>query len=94
MYENKQKRPKFHFFFAKNGNKNDSPLGFVLLFIASFRLESFGSNFFLKRQHSYFGVMHCENSEFQIAFFWKLIMLQDWKLVQRFIFCLSSILTL
>ena len=70
MYENKQKRPKFHFFFDKNRNKNDSPLGFVLLFTASFRLESFGRCiFFLTRQHSYFGVMHCENSEFQITFF-------------------------
>ena len=26
---------------------------------------------FLTRQHSYFGVMHCENSEFQIALFSK-----------------------
>ena len=66
----KQKRPKFHFF-DKNRNKNDSPLGFVLLFTASFRLESFGRYFFLTRQHSYFGVMHCENSEFQIALFSK-----------------------
>ena len=41
----KQKRPKFHFF-DKNRNKNDSPLGFVLLFTASFRLESFGRYFF------------------------------------------------
>ena len=34
------------FFFDKNRNKNDSPLGFVLLFTASFRLESFGRYFF------------------------------------------------
>ena len=58
-------------FFDKDRNKNDSPLGFVLLFTASFRLESFGRYFFLTRQHSYFGIMHCENSEFQIALFSK-----------------------
>ena len=59
-----KKRPKFHFL-DKNRNKIDSPLGFVLLFTASFRLESFGRYFF------FFGVMHCENSEFQIALFSK-----------------------
>ena len=42
------------------------------------------------RQHSYFGVTHCENSEVQIAVFSKLNMLQGWKLVQRFIFYFSS----
>ena len=40
-----KKRPKFHFL-DKNRNKIDSPLGFVLLFTASFRLESFGRYFF------------------------------------------------
>ena len=60
-----KKRPKFHFL-DKNRNKIDSPLGFVLLFTASFRLESFGRYFFF-----FFGVMHCENSEFQIALFSK-----------------------
>ena len=40
-----------------------------------FVLSHLEVTFFLTRQHSYFGVMHCENSEFQIVFFWKLIML-------------------
>ena len=35
-------------------------------------------------------VMHCENSEVQIAVFLKWNMLRGWKLVQRFIFYLSS----
>ena len=43
-----------------------------------------------ERQHSYFGVTHCENSEVQIAVFSKWNMLRDWNLVQRFTFCLSS----
>ena len=47
--------------------------------------------FFSTRQHSYFGVTHCENSEVQIAVFSKCNMLREWKLSQRFIFCLSSI---
>ena len=42
------------------------------------------------RQHSYFDVKHCENPEVQIAVFSKLNMLREWKLVQRFTFCLSS----
>ena len=46
--------------------------------------------FFPTRQHSYFGVTHCENSEVQIAVFSKWNMLRKWKLVQRFTFCLSS----
>ena len=29
------------------------------------------NDFFSMRQHSYFGVGHCENSEVQIAAFWK-----------------------
>ena len=33
---------------------------------------------------------HCENSEDQIAVFSKWNMLREWKLVQRFTFCLSS----
>ena len=45
---------------------------------------------FSTRQHSYFGVTHCKNSEVQIAVFSKWNMLREWKLVQRFIFCLSS----
>ena len=45
---------------------------------------------FLTRQHSCFGVTHCENSKVQIAVFSKWNMLREWKLVQRFIFCLSS----
>ena len=40
---------------------------------------------FSTRQHSYFGVTHCENSEVQIAVFSKWNMLRGWKLVQRFI---------
>ena len=39
---------------------------------------------FSRRQHSYFVVTYCENSEVQIAVFSK------WKLVQRFTFCLFS----
>ena len=45
---------------------------------------------FPRRQHSYFGVTHCENSQVQIAVFSKWNMLREWKLVQRFTFCLSS----
>ena len=41
---------------------------------------------FRTRQHSYFGVTHCENSEVQIAVFLKWNMLQERKLVERFIF--------
>ena len=46
--------------------------------------------FFSTRQHSYFGVTYCKNSEVQIAVFSKWNMLREWKLVQRFTFCLSS----
>ena len=35
---------------------------------------------FSMRQHSYFGVTHCENSEVQIAVFSKWNMLRGWKL--------------
>ena len=42
------------------------------------------------RQHSYFGVTHCENSEVQIIVFSKWNSLQEWKLVQRFTCYLSS----
>ena len=42
------------------------------------------------RQHSYFGVTYCENWEVQIAVFSKQNTLRGWKLVQRFIFYLSS----
>ena len=42
------------------------------------------------RQHSYFGVTHCENSEVQIAVISKRKTLEEWKLVKRFTFCLSS----
>ena len=45
---------------------------------------------FSTRQHSCFGVTHCENSEVRIAVFSKWNMLREWKLEQRFIFCLSS----
>ena len=38
----------------------------------------------------FFGVTHCENLEVQIAVFSKWNMLWDWKLVQRFIFGVSS----
>ena len=38
------------------------------------------------RQHSYFGVTHCENLEVQIAVFSKWNMLREWKLVQKFYF--------
>ena len=41
-------------------------------------------DFFSTRQHSYFGVTHCENSEVQIAVFSKRHMLRKWKLVERF----------
>ena len=44
---------------------------------------------FSTRQHSYFGVTHRENSEVQIAVFSTWNMLREWKLVQRFTFCLS-----
>ena len=36
------------------------------------------------------GVTHCQNLEVQIAVFSKWNMLREWKLVQRFTFCLSS----
>ena len=35
-------------------------------------------------------LLHCESSEAQIALFSKWNMLREWKLVQRFTFCLSS----
>ena len=44
---------------------------------------------FSTRQHSYFGVTQRENSEVQIAVFSTWNMLREWKLVQRFTFCLS-----
>ena len=44
---------------------------------------------FSTRQHCYFGATHCENSEVQIAVFSKWNMLREWKLAQRFTFCLS-----
>ena len=44
---------------------------------------------FSTRQHSNFGLTHCENSEVQIAVFSKWNMLRKWKLVQRFTFWLS-----
>ena len=47
-------------------------------------------DFFSMRQHSYFGVTLCENSEVQIALFSKWNMLQGRKLVPRVIFYLSS----
>ena len=40
------------------------------------------SSLFSSRQHSYFSVTHCENSEVEIVVFCKWNMLQDWKLVQ------------
>ena len=46
-------------------------------------------DFFSARQHSYFGVTHSENLEVQIAVFSKRNTLGEWKLVQRFAFCLS-----
>ena len=49
--------------------------------------KSRGETFF--REHSYFGVTHCENSEVQIAVFFKWNVLREWKLVKRFTFCLS-----
>ena len=49
------------------------------------------------RQHSYFGVTHCEKLEVQTAAFSKMkhatgmeTCTKKWKLVQRFTFCLSS----
>ena len=36
-----------------------------------FVLSHLEDTFFLTRQHSYFGVIHCENSEFQIPLFSK-----------------------
>ena len=47
-------------------------------------------DFFSMRQHSNFGVTHCDNLEVQIAVFSKWNILRKWKLVQRFTFCLSS----
>ena len=44
---------------------------------------------FSTRQHSYFCVTHRENSEVQIAVFSTWNMLREWKLAQRFTFCLS-----
>ena len=41
---------------------------------------------FWSRQHSYFGVTHCENSEVQIAVFSKWNMLREWKLVKDLLF--------
>ena len=52
--------------------------------------ENQGRDFFSTRQHFYSGVTHCENSEVQIAVFSKWNVLREWKLVQRFTFCLSS----
>ena len=52
--------------------------------------KSRGETFFSVRQHSYFDVTDCENSEIQIAVLSKWNMLREWKLVQRFTFCLSS----
>ena len=49
-----------------------------------------GRGFFSTRQHSYFDITHCENSEVQIAVFSKWNMLREWKLVKRFTFCLPS----
>ena len=43
---------------------------------------------FSTRQHSYFGVMQCENLEVSIFSKWN--MLREWKRVPRVIFCLSS----
>ena len=40
---------------------------------------------FSTRQHSYFGVTHCENLEVQIAVFSKWNVLREWKLVQGYI---------
>ena len=55
-----------------------------------FTVENQEDRLFSTRQHSNFGVTHCENSEVQIAVFPKWNMLRKWKLVQRFTFCLSS----
>ena len=41
------------------------------------------TGFFSTRQHSYFDVTHCANSEVQIVVFSKWNMLREWKLVQR-----------
>ena len=41
---------------------------------------------FSTRQHSNFGLTHCENSEVQIAVFSKWNMLRKWKLVQKIYF--------
>ena len=39
----------------------------------------------MERQHSYFGVTHCENLQVQIAVFSKWSMQREWKLVERVI---------
>ena len=52
--------------------------------------ENRGERLFSMRQHFYFGVTHCENSEVQIAVFSKWNTLRGWKLVQRLISYLSS----
>ena len=56
----------------------------------SYTAENQEERLFSTRQHFYFGVTHCKNSEVQIAVFSKWNMLREWNLVQRFTFCLNS----
>ena len=66
------------------------PLILGMVILLSWLLKIKSRYLFSRRQHSYFGVTHCENSEVQIAVFSKWNMLREWKFVQRFDFCLSS----
>ena len=43
MYENNENTSQIPFFEKKNGNKNDTPCGFVLLFTVSLLLAPLGS---------------------------------------------------
>ena len=65
---------------------------FDVSLLAPLMLKSRGEIFFQRvKQHSYFGATHCENSEDSsncCNFEWNI--LREWKLLQRFTFCLSS----
>ena len=61
-------------------------LAYESMYISSNTWDGYTAENQEERQHSYFVVTHCENSEVQIAVFSKWNMLREWKLVQRFIF--------
>ena len=51
-----------------------------------YTIENQEDRLFSTRQHSNFGLTHCENSEVQIAVFSKWNMLRKWRLVQKIYF--------